>query len=246
MNWLTYLSAVLSSRSARGISFSAYVLETLAYAITLAYSARNGFPFSTYGENFFLTIQNAIITILMSYYPSSKSRRVTSNPTGALLTTLGLAAGAGALAVAPTPVLAWLLGLTTPLSIFSKLPQIITNYRARSTGQLDWFAVFSQVAGCLARLFTTATETGDQLLFLGFATALLLNVVLGVQMWMYWGQGQGADARDVDIGRPAEKEAFVAKPGQVDIVVQPASPVSAGQPQRFSSPSGRRWARKVD
>lgn len=60
-------------------------------------------------------------------------------------------------------------------------------------------------------------------------------------MWMYWGKGQDVvgEAKGLDIG----SEKFVQRPGTVDIVVQPASPV--GQ-QRFGSPSGRRWARKVD
>ncbi|KAJ2970795.1 hypothetical protein NUW54_g12651 [Trametes sanguinea] len=49
------LLLIVSARSARGLSLTSYVLETLSYAITLAYSYRNEFPFSTYGENLFLT-----------------------------------------------------------------------------------------------------------------------------------------------------------------------------------------------
>lgn len=41
------LCAVLSSGSVRGLSLPAFTLETLGYAFSLAYSARNGFPFST-------------------------------------------------------------------------------------------------------------------------------------------------------------------------------------------------------
>ena len=230
------------------MSFAAFTLETLSYAITLAYASRNNFPFSTYGENLFLTIQNAIITTLISFYPSKSSRLsgTSTNPLGAILTFIGMLAGAAALSIVPKEMLALLQMATFPLSVFSKLPQILQNYRARSTGQLSTFAVGSQVIGCLARLFTTATEVGDPILLFGFVLALVLNVVLGAQMWMYWGQGQ-TDGKDVDIGKvsAAEKERFVTKPGTVDIVVQPASPNSAG-PQRFSSPSGRRWARKVD
>ena len=42
-------------------------------------------------------------------------------------------------------------------------------------------------AGCVARLFTTATEVGDSLVAAGFALALVLNLVLGAQLWLYWG-----------------------------------------------------------
>lgn len=44
---------ISQARSAIGLSLPAYVLETLSYAISLAYAYRSSFPFSTYGENFF-------------------------------------------------------------------------------------------------------------------------------------------------------------------------------------------------
>jgi hypothetical protein len=53
---------------------------------------------------------------------------------------------------------------TLPLSLFSNILQIRRNLQSKSTGQLFFFAVISQIAGCLARLFTTATEVGDSLL----------------------------------------------------------------------------------
>ena len=155
-----------------------------------------------------------------------------------ILTTL---AGFYALATVPPTVLAFLQMSTLPLSLFSKLPQIAANARARSTGQLSVFAVGSQVAGCLARLFTTSTEVGDAILFVSFLLALVLNVVLGVQIWMYWGRDEvvhaGVDEKHDVIeleGRvspgPSEKE-------KVEVIVPSQSNVPAG---------GRRWARKVD
>jgi len=77
---------------------------------------------------------------------------------------------------------------TIPLSLLSKFPQIYENQRARSTGQLSAVAVFSQIAGCLARLFTTATEVGDPIVFAGFLLALLLNLIVGAQMYAFWGR----------------------------------------------------------
>lgn len=77
---------IVSSKSARGLSLPAFVrdlhsirvrkanddflqaLDALACGFALAYAARNHFPFSTYGENFFLTVQNVIITLLIVWY----------------------------------------------------------------------------------------------------------------------------------------------------------------------------------
>ncbi|KIK63108.1 hypothetical protein GYMLUDRAFT_163817 [Collybiopsis luxurians FD-317 M1] len=191
---LPQLLLILRGRSARGLSLSAYVLETLAYGINLAYSFRNMFPFSTYGENLFLTIQNVLITLLIIYY--TPSIRLTRRRRNAQLsyTLLGLLVGVFILYYSPMVILAFLQLSTLPLSLTSKVPQIRQNYRAQSTGQLSAFAVGSQIVGCLARLFTTATEVGDWLVSAGFALALTLNAVLGVQLWIYW--GKDVDDRD--------------------------------------------------
>ncbi|KAJ7091956.1 hypothetical protein B0H15DRAFT_906070 [Mycena belliarum] len=232
------LILIIKAKSARGLSLPAYILETLSYAITLAYASRNAFPFSTYGENLFLTLQNLAITFLIiAYAPKSASKSTPIGP--ALLALIALPA----LALVPLSVVAMLQLTTLPLSLFSKLPQIRQNHRAQSTGQLSAFAVGSQVAGCAARLFTTATEVDDVLIAAGFALALALNVVLGVQLWAYWGR------EDVEAyPRVEEKRAHrdETPPWQ-----QP--PQRAETPpwqQRTATPppaqGGRKWARKVD
>lgn len=88
--------------------------------------------------------------------------------------------------------MAVLQACTIPLSLLSKAPQILENHNNRSTGNLSAFAVFSALLGCLARLFTTKQEVNDSLIFWGFAGAALLNVVLALQMVMYWRAGDDA------------------------------------------------------
>ncbi|KAF8884486.1 hypothetical protein BD779DRAFT_1536691 [Infundibulicybe gibba] len=166
------------------------------------YAFRNAFPFSTYGENFFLTIQNTIITLLIIFYSPHPSRAKRSEKLWVAAATFVV--GYFLLYVFPTPILALLQLATLPLSLFSKLPQITQNRRSQSTGQLSAFAVGSQVAGCLARLFTTATEMGDALVAAGFALALVLNVVLGVQIWMYWGREEALE-EGLNIGYSMKK-----------------------------------------
>ncbi|KAH9925370.1 mannose-P-dolichol utilization defect 1 protein [Epithele typhae] len=242
------LLLIVSARSARGLSLPAYVLETLSYAITLAYSYRNAFPFSTYGENFFLTLQNIVITLLIVHYNPPPSLASTPAAARATQGALGMAAAAAALVVVPPSALAACQLATLPLSLFSKLPQIRQNHRAQSTGQLSAFAVVAQVVGCLARLFTTAAEVGDPILSAGFALALALNVVLGVQMWQYWGKEEREEKIEMGqygVGARAEEKVGVQwaqVPQRVEVVVPPASPSGRASPR----PSPRRWSRKVD
>ncbi|KAG5637394.1 hypothetical protein H0H81_004702 [Sphagnurus paluster] len=243
---------ILNARSAYGLSLSAYILETLSYAITLTYSFRNEFPFSTYGENFFLTIQNAVITLLiMLYAPGASSGKSSKLLTGAV----SMIVSAVTLFFLPTSTLTTLQLATLPLSLFSKLPQIRQNARSQSTGQLSAFAVISQIAGCMARLFTTATEVGDSLVSAGFGLALLLNLVLGAQLWMYWGQGDIHDKekyemRSVQAVKQEEIETKASVPTYEPTPTPWQTPqthrVATPPPRTSSASGGRKWARKVD
>lgn len=124
------------SRSASGVSFLSYVLETSSYLISLAYNVRNGFPFSTYGETFLILAQNIVITVLVLRYSGKSSAAalfmgllaasITSlfSPNFLSMEKLGyLQAGAGVLGVA------------------SKVPQIAAIWQQGGTGQLSAFAV---------------------------------------------------------------------------------------------------------
>lgn len=119
-----------------------------------------------------------------------------------------------------------LQAITLPISLLSKAPQIMSNYKAKSTGNLSAFAVFNALLGCLARLFTTKQEVNDPLIFWGFAGAALLNLVLAGQMVTYWNNGE---------------ESPVSTRRKPSVVTEAEQAVGAE-----ASGSGRRWARKLD
>ena len=153
-----------------------------------------------------------------------------------------------ALLAAPASVLAVAQLRTIPLSLFSKLPQIAQNHRACSTGQLSTFAVVSQIAGCAVRLFTTAQEVSDPLVAAGFALALTLNLVVGAQMYVYWGRTAGQeDAAKVrnEMSLVTAKEVYGRE--KVEVVVQPQSPLPQHAHERSQSAAyGHKRAHKVD
>lgn len=234
---------------------TAYVLETLSYAITLAYSVKSNFPFSTYGENLFLTIQDILITLLIIVFAPTTSSR----PRDLSLASLAIAGTTYLLWSLPLSTLAPVQFSTLLLSLFSKVPQIVQNTRAGSTGQLSTVAVFAQILGCVARLFTTATEVRDTLVLSGFALALVLNLVLGSQMWMYWDHEVKAQpTRKVtkveeseEIASPqvkAEKAMENGKSSAYEALgdsPQPMHRLTTPPPRNFSAGSQRKWARKI-
>ncbi|KAF2717139.1 mannose-P-dolichol utilization defect 1 protein [Polychaeton citri CBS 116435] len=219
------LLKLLNSQSAEGISFLSYLLETASYIIGLAYNARNGFPFSTYGETALIAVQNIAISVLVLRYSGQTA--------GAVVFLAGLGAAGYSLfsdSVVSMSVLQLLQAGAGLLSISSKLPQIIAIFQQGGTGQLSAFAVFNYLLGSLTRIFTTLTEVDDPLILYGFIAGFALNAVLALQMVFYWNApaSKGTEAKKLT---PAGKEAIKAPNG---------SAKSSGAEKSKSSPSTRR------
>jgi mannose-P-dolichol utilization defect 1 len=146
-----------------------------------------------------------------------------------------------------------LLSASIPLSLSSKLPQIISNFQLGSTGQLSAFLVFNSLAGCLARVYTTSTETGDNVLWWGFALGALLNGVIGAQMIASWNQESGAGERVKEKVEEVEEQLEKVEV-HPEAVRQAETPVKKVQQQgaspkvsRTSSPaSAKRYVRKLE
>lgn len=193
---LPQLFKLIRSRSARGISFTSYLLETLAYTITIAYNLRRGNPVSTFGEIIILAIQNVIVGALVLEFQGNRS--------GAAGFVAGMASVAGLLLggnKVSNSQLALLQTATIPLSLASKVPQIWTVAREKSTGQLSAFAVFNYLGGSLARVFTTLSEVDDKVILHGFVLGAALNAVLAAQMVYYWNSGTKLGGKDEGEGK---------------------------------------------
>ncbi|KAJ3288994.1 hypothetical protein HDU79_004412 [Rhizoclosmatium sp. JEL0117] len=177
-----------NSGSARGISLSSYVLETLALVITLGYNIRKENPFSTYGEVAFVSIQNFIILLMLTSYSKSY--------TALVLITLFFAASSYALFsdILPEEVLVYLTYASIAASTASKLPQIYTNFVNGNTGALSAITVFLQFIGAAARIFTTLREVKDQVILISFLVATVLNGILFAQVVFTGGAKKEAGA----------------------------------------------------
>ncbi|KAI0184195.1 hypothetical protein EV127DRAFT_444782 [Xylaria flabelliformis] len=172
---------LLQSKSASGISFLSYLLETTSYLITLAYNVRNGFPFSTFGETALILGQNVVITVLVLNYSGRASM--------AALFVAALAVSFITLFnsnILNMQALGYLQAGAGVLGVASKVPQIAAIFQEGGTGQLSAFTVFNYLAGSLSRIFTTLQEVDDKLILYGFIAGFTLNLVLAAQMVYYW------------------------------------------------------------
>jgi mannose-P-dolichol utilization defect protein 1 len=127
---------LISSKSASGVSFISYLLETSAFLIGLAYNYRQGFPFSTYGESALIMVQNVVISVLLLQYSGKSSL--------AAVFVAGFAVCAVSLfreGIVDMKLLTYMLAAAGVVGNASKLPQILAIWQEGGTGQLSAFAV---------------------------------------------------------------------------------------------------------
>ncbi|KAG8938988.1 hypothetical protein FRC04_007203 [Tulasnella sp. 424] len=209
-------------------------MELISCAISTVDNVRNPYAFSTCGVLAFLTLQNAIITLQLLHYQPTLTARDSNRPK---------VLGAG-------------------ISMLISYRQTTPNRRQREEvhGNALCPVVIANVVGCLARVFTATTEVQDPLVLWGFILSSVLNVVIGVQLWAYWGniaKGKG------DYRLPTEKVKVVSANGvelHAPKAVRPLYTANLGcpEPGRRTPPAyspargspapggGRRWTRKVD
>lgn len=142
---------LLSSRSSAGVSFTSYALETTSFLITFAYNARQGFPFSTYGESALIAVQDIVVSILVLAFSNQAATA------GAFLA--GVAGILYALlfsgqTLVDDATIGYLQAGSGALSVVSKVPQIYTIWKQGGTGQLSAFAVgFRLICSIIVNIF---------------------------------------------------------------------------------------------
>lgn len=139
------------------------------------------YPISTWGENFVILVQNSILVTLLWKYSKPPTSMITCF---VYIVLFGLSS-IGMMCLRPSDQ--WILASAAiPLSCASRIPQIFANFRQGHTGQLALITLLLNLAGALARLFTTIQETGDTIQLAGIMISALTNAVLVLQVFVYW------------------------------------------------------------
>lgn len=179
----------------QGFAFSTYgetlfiLVQNVVVALLVLYYARRGLA-----AGLVVGLLSVAVYVLFGVQDSSASAVLSKLPfdvPSALVSLFTFGGHFPKLAAPGQPIvsaqeLQYLQTLTIPLSLASKLPQILGIWRARSIGQLSAFAVFNYLLGSLARVFTTFQEVKDPVLLWGFVLGAALNLVLTVQVLYYW------------------------------------------------------------
>ncbi|EER28495.1 hypothetical protein D8B26_004850 [Coccidioides posadasii str. Silveira] len=219
---------LLSSRSSAGVSFTSYALETTSLLITLAYNARQKFPFSTYGEAALIAVQDVVVGVLVLVFSGQAASA------GAFLAAVGgviyalLFSGE---TIVDNSMMGYLQAGAGVLGVASKVPQIWTVWSQGGTGQLSAFAVFNYLLGSLSRIFTTLQEVDDKLILYGFIAGFSLNLILAMQMVYYWKSPTVASEKQSEKARPVQRMEEVKIPVAKSTGISP-SPSGKGPSTR--------------
>lgn len=167
----------MRARSAAGLSLTANAAELIAYSITFAYNYRLGYGFSTYGELVSCWLQDIVLVFLLLHFGRGVTRRVAVAGVGYAALLYAFLSGA-----VPMPILTALQASTIAIvALGGRVPQIVLNARRGGSGQLSALTCGLNLAGNVARVFTTLVLTGDGLNLVGALVQGALNSTLLAQ-----------------------------------------------------------------
>ena len=172
---------IYRTKDVEGLSPTSFYTEVPLVITGVVYNLLQGNPFSSYGESVFILVQNLILVFMLWTYMEQSTKPSLDRRIG-LLVLFG-AVAYGSLQLPPN--LWYLLPISNlPMLLISRVPQIIQNFRLRSTGQLSGITTFLIFAGSLARVFTTIQEVGwDFSLLLGYFFGLSTSGILLLQVF---------------------------------------------------------------
>lgn len=180
---------ILANKSGEGINIVSVLVDLFAITCHVSYSFVNGFPFSAWGDGSFLMLQTAIIAALVFHYNGATAKAILFLLAycGICFVTMG--------GITPLEVLWSAQAFNVPIIFIGKTIQAVTNYKAKSTGQLSAVTCLLLFAGSVARIFTSYQETGDSMMILTYCVSTAANAMIVFQLFYYWnsdkeGKGQ--------------------------------------------------------
>lgn len=174
------IQKIVKSGSAVGISFTSLLLELFAITSMLSYSYAKDFPFSNWGDSFFLMVQVVIMCCLVLHY-NGKAYIAFLFTIGYLSILFVLTSG-----ITPVTVLAALQAGNIPAVVIAKLIQAAECVKNGHTGQLSAITFFLTFFGALARIFTSIQETGDNIVIFTYCVSSTVNGIISFQIVWYW------------------------------------------------------------
>lgn len=177
------ITNVVRAHSAEGLSATSFELESWAMVVHAGYGYVTRLPFSSYGEAALMLAQNLLLLALIYRYARMPAARVAA--------VMGLLVGAIAV-LASGQVTRSQIGALYDVNNFimlaARIPQIVKNYREKSTGQLSIITFGINTAGCVIRILTSLHD-GAHAMVRSYMLGFVMNVTLVGQILIYGNKG---------------------------------------------------------
>lgn len=172
---------IIRNESGQGLSIISLYIEITVNALNLGYHFQNNYPFSTYGESFFIFMQNIIIAFYVTHFNNDYSFWIWVPFAFIQLTFIYSVC----LQLFSDMLLVQLWSLNVPLSLIYKIPQIYHVYRAKARGELSFLSCFLKAIGSSGRIFTTIREIKDIKVVAMYMFNTILNWIICYQSYTY-------------------------------------------------------------
>jgi len=203
LNKVPIMVNMMNSQSAAGISRNSLYGEVMVYANAALYGHLLGHPFTAFGENVSLLLQNVILIIMTWNFLSKTANPVPSQEK--ILVTIGfLLYFVGVLNFLSANYFYLLVSSSWPVMLYARGSQVFETYMFKSTGNLSIVTTSMNLIGSLIRILTTLKETGDVVVLLGYILSSSLSMVMFVQYWIYL-------KNTTEVGEKTEKEKQLKK-----------------------------------
>lgn len=177
------ITKILGAKSVEGIALSSFYTQLVMVMVSISYNLYLKSPIDTYAENLSVLVQTVILIILHWVFNPKTSK-------ACVVASLGAFAGISYVlfgGILPARYYDYIGFTNVVLTIMATLPQIITNFKNKSTGQLAFLTVFLAFAGNAARIFTTVQTVNDPLLIAMFSVGVFLQGVIILQILILGG-----------------------------------------------------------
>lgn len=169
-------------KSAEGTTMTTWMMKLSSYTCTDLYSLWKQYPISTYIETLIITLEAAIILVLVVIY----QQRFPRDPALWIFLLVFSTLAAYLYFEAPPEVLAMGQLSSAALNSGALVPQFVLNFQKQTKGDYSPVTAALAATGCAIRLYTIQQlADNDPILLFSFGTALLLNTLLLLQIVYY-------------------------------------------------------------